>query len=372
MKPINSIFIKRQVKLLLLLSTLLLIHSCQTEKGLYVCTPCDQQCDELTFSEPGSCPHCQMALIKNEDFVDREEVLSKKSEIITGSGSFYAEITKANEKRKVEIYYYKPHNFTGDSEIIVVIPGAGRNADTYRDSWIEASERHSLLILAPMYAQDDYNFDAYHLGGVIYDSNLENSIERIDGTNKIKLFEDKLTFKSNQNASEWLFNDFDYIFHKAVEMVDSKQTTYNLFGHSAGGHILHRFALFQEETKADKILASNASFYTLPELHIPYPFGLGNTAVDETLLKKAFKKNLVIFLGEADNANETGGSFLVSESANNQGHHRLERGIFFFEQAKKKAKELNTEFNWKLEIIPGVGHDHGRMGKSAAAYLYKE
>lgn len=28
----------------------------------YLCSPCEQACDSITFTDPGSCPHCQMAL----------------------------------------------------------------------------------------------------------------------------------------------------------------------------------------------------------------------------------------------------------------------------------------------------------------------
>ncbi len=37
------------------------------------------------------------------------------------------------------------------------------------------------------------------------------------------------------------------------------------------------------------------------------PFGLKNTKANNKSLKKSFKKHLVIFLGELDNANEKGG-----------------------------------------------------------------
>jgi DNA-directed RNA polymerase subunit RPC12/RpoP len=31
---------------------------------VYVCPPCDQDCDTLTFDKPGTCPHCGMTLIE--------------------------------------------------------------------------------------------------------------------------------------------------------------------------------------------------------------------------------------------------------------------------------------------------------------------
>lgn len=34
------------------------------------------------------------------------------------------------------------------------------------------------------------------------------------------------------------------------------------------------------------------------------------------------------------------------------------------------AEQLDLELNWKLEIVPGVGHDFRRMSEAAAEYLY--
>jgi len=371
MKTNDSIFKKWQIKYLFLLFFILIFYSCKTEKEEYVCTPCDLECDELIFLESGNCPHCSMELIKKNNLVPKKELAINNIDIKTGSGYFVVEGGQGKVEKTIEVYYHKPESFTTGSEILLVIPGAGRNANTYRDSWVEASEKHSLLILSPMYPKEEYSFDEYHLGGLIKNSNLNDCIERVENTNKIKLFEEKLTFDSNPNANEWIFNDFDRIFDTAVKVLKSNQTSYNLFGHSAGGHILHRLAIFHKNSKADKILASNASFYTLLDFDQNYPFGLKDTPMDEEALKIAFKKNLVVFLGELDNENETGGSFLQSKSADKQGYHRLERGKFFFEQVKETAKRLDAEFNWELKIIAGIGHNYRLMGDAAGEFLYK-
>jgi len=369
MKSLNRL-LKKRFSILLLFTAI--VFSCKTEEKEYVCTPCNLSCDALTFTEPVICTNCGMDLIKKSDLILNKNQPVNDVEIQAGSGSFFIEGGSSNEGNTIEVHYHKPENFTANSEILLVIPGAGRNGDSYRDSWVEESEKHSILILSPMYPEKYYSFDAYHLGGLIKNSNLNDCIERVEGTNKIKLNEDKLTFNLNPKANEWLFNDFDRIFDTAVKVLSSNQTSYNLFGHSAGGHILHRLALFQDLTKANNILASNASFYTLPSLDIPYPFGLKNTPINEESIKNAFKKNLVVFLGELDNENETSGSFLQSKSADQQGHHRLERGKFFFNEAKKMATKLNAEFNWELKIIPDVGHNYKLMGNAAEEYLYKK
>ena len=54
-----------------------------------------------------------------------------------------------------------------------------------------------------------------------------------------------------------------------------------------------------------------------------------------------------------------------------QGIHRLARGKYFYEKARQYARELNAAFNWKIVIVPGVGHDYKAMGNAAAKYLYE-
>ncbi|MDT0608139.1 hypothetical protein [Croceitalea rosinachiae] len=333
--------------------------------------PCNLSCDELSFSALGTCPHCDMALLKKSDLRQRKELVLNQINIQEGSGVFLIEGGKGKVDKPIKVYYHKPKNFNADSKILLVIPGAGRNGDSYRDAWIEESEKYNVLILSPMYAEENYPFEDYHLCGVMGNLNLRNSISRIENTNMVKLEEDKFTFTINTNKDEWIFNDFDRIFDLAVNTLNSNQTTYDAFGHSAGGQILHRLAVLGSTSKANRILASNSGFYTLPDFDAAPPFGLKETGLNKEDLRKSFTRNLVVFTGELDNEDETGGTLLRSRSADLQGLHRFERAKYFFETSKATAKEMQLDFNWKLEIIPDVGHNHRKMGDAAAEYLYK-
>jgi hypothetical protein len=122
--------------------------------------------------------------------------------------------------------------------------------------------------------------------------------------------------------------------------------------------------------KANRVLASNAGSYTLPDFNAAFPFGLQDISINKEQIKKSFKKNLVVFLGEEDNENETGGLILRSPTMDKQGTHRFSRGNYFYNKSKTKAKELNATFNWRLYIVPGVGHNQREMAKAAAIYLY--
>jgi hypothetical protein len=359
-----------KIKLLFVLLFSMVILCCKNEKGEYTCKPCDLPCDELTFSEPGNCPHCNMALIKKSDLIPENELTLNEIDIQSGSGEFRIEGGNGNEHKSIKVFYHRPKNFHVGSKILMVVPGAGRNGDSYRDAWIEESEKYGLLILSTMYPENQYDFGAYHIGGLIQDVNLGESIAYVENTNIAKLKEENFDFKTNLNSEEWIFNDFDRIFDLVTDQLNSTAKTYDIFGHSAGGHILHRMAIFYKNSKANRIVASNASFYTLPSFEYELPFGLHNSSADNESLQSAFSKKLVIFLGELDNEHETRGTFLRSKSADKQGLHRLARGKFFYEIAMEKSKVLGYGFNWQIVIVPNVGHDHLKMGNAAGEYLY--
>lgn len=353
-----------------LIGFILILFSCQSEKGEYVCTPCDLPCDELTFSEVGICPHCNMLLIKRSEIEAPKELILNEINIEEEAGEFLIEAGEGKEGKTIKVFYYKPENYTLDAKILIVIPGAGRNGDSYRDAWIEEAEKYGVLILAPMYSEVDFGFEDYHLCGLLYDIDLQNSIEYVDNSNVAKMKEDKFTYKVNSNPAEWIFNDFDKIFDLVVEATQSTQIDYDIFGHSAGGQILHRLVIFQPKSKANHIIAANSGFYTLPDLDIDLPFGVKNMPNNLIDLSNSFRNKLIILVGELDNQHEKGGTLLRSPTIDQQGLHRLERGQFFFKLAKTIAEEQQLDFNWQLKVIPNVGHNHRAVGDAAAEFLY--
>ncbi|MFD2564784.1 hypothetical protein [Aquimarina rubra] len=337
---------------IMLLFFMILIASCQNEKGNYVCPPCDLECDKLTFSKAGTCPNCKMELVLKSELEADLNMVVNDINIQDGSGKFLIEggYEKSNT---ILLHYHKPKKFTKDSKVIFILPGAGRNGKDYRNAWKEASEKYGLLVISPEYSEKHYpQFWSYNLGGMIYDVDVQNE-----------------TFKINQNKEQWIFEDFDRIFNTIKSNLNLTANKYDMFGHSAGGQILHRLAIFKPNNKADRILASNSGWYTIPTISDTFPYGIRN--IQESSNRLDFSKNLVIFLGKKDDANETRGDLRRSPEVDKQGLHRLERGIYFYNESKKIAFESNLEFNWKLVIVPNVGHDYKEMSRKASEYLYE-
>lgn len=304
----------------------------------------------------------------NYSYAQKDKLKTIKIE--EGSGFFQIQGGNEHESDTISVYYHKPKNYTSKSKILMVIPGAGRNGDDYRDSWIETSEKHSVLILSPSYPEKNYPYENYHLGGLVNELDSKKGITFIKNSNQVFMDEDIVKFEPNTDSNQWIYPDFDRIFKIAKKVAKSKQRTYDMFGHSAGGQILHRFALIHPNSKANHILASNAGSYTLSDINVTLPYGLKNTGIINKNLKKSFKKKLIVFLGELDNADEKGGRILRSKTTDKQGTHRLARGIYFYNNSLEMSKILKTKFNWKLEIVPKVGHNQKKMAEAAAIYLY--
>lgn len=331
-----------------------LLSSCQDNKRSYVCPPCEVH-DTLTFEHDGVCPVCEMKLIMKSDSSMVNQITIK-----TGSGNFLIKGGTSHQEKMITVFYHQPKNFNSQSPLMMVIPGSGRNGWNYRDAWIEASEKQGILILSPHYPEKYYpEFWSYNLGGMITDVKINKERTAM------------LSYEINKDPEEWIWDDFDRIFSKVKNRLQVETETYDMFGHSAGGQILHRLTLFNPDNKTNRILAANSGWYTIPSADDKFPYGLKGSLATDKQIEKAFRSNLVVFLGEEDNENETRGHLVRSPETDKQGAHRLARGKYFYNKSKVYADSLGTEFNWELKIIPGIGHDYERMSKAAAKYLYE-
>lgn len=303
----------------------------------------------------------------------RAEAAPLQSErLASGAGAFVTMGGPGHEHAHIAVHYYKPSGFTKRSPILLIIPGAGRNGDAYRDAWIGAARDHNVLVAALSYPESDYDFAAYQMGGVIRDLVISNLPIGPDGRppDSVHLHDEDISFRVNPDPQTWLFNDFDRVFAQLAAAANSSQTSYDMFGHSAGGQILHRHALFSAQSRTDRIIAANAGLYTLPDLDLPQPMGLKDTGLNATSLRRALSRKLTVLLGEQDNDGEEGGIQLHTPTIDRYGVDRLTRGRTFYEAGRACADRYGAPFQWTLETVPNVGHDFRAMGRAAAALLY--
>lgn len=272
--------------------------------------------------------------------------------IALGKASFEARLPGTET---IEIFTYRARRHGPDDPIVILLAGGGRNGSDYRDSWIEAAERFNLLLLAPSF--DEARFPGpirYNLAAMIGDD------------------ADVATLRNVTLAppETWLFADIEAIFDQAVARSGSTQTRYDLFGHSAGAQIVHRMVLFAPETRVRTAVAANSGWYTVPTPDVQFPYGLGGLSLSSATLERAYSRDLVLLLGEQDDARETRGHLRESPEADAQGKHRLARGRNFHAVATSEGVRLGFRPSWRVEIVSGVGHDYRKMGEAAARYLY--
>lgn len=179
---------------LLLALILITTFSCKNKKEIYVCKPCDLPCDTLTFSKVGTCPHCHMELVLKSSLDTQEELVLNEINIEDGSGEFLIEGGFQKDKT-ITVHYYKPKNLRKESSVIMVIPGAGRNGNDYRDAWIEKAKEYNLLVLSPEYSEKNYpEFWSYNLAGMISNVQINEDSTAVKG------------FDISKSPSEWIHN----------------------------------------------------------------------------------------------------------------------------------------------------------------------
>ena len=288
-------------------------------------------------------------------------ILAANENITLGSGKFTVEGGKGHTEKAIDVYYHLPLTYDENTKVLIVVPGAGRNGWSYRDTWIEASEKYNVLVLSPSYSEEFYpRFWNYNVARMLSDVKINKAKSAID------------SYKVVADSNEWIFSDFDRIFNYSVIKLNLSAKQYDMFGHSAGGQILHRFALFDLKNKANRIVASNSGWYTVPTFKQEFPYGLSKGVSTQEKISSAFKSKLTVFLGELDNEHETRGHLVRNPQLDIQGTYRLSRGKHFFKKSKELASEIDAEFNWNLHVVQSIGHDYKNMGKAAAIYLYSE
>ena len=246
----------------------------------------------------------------------------------------------------MNVYFYRPQSFQTNGRILIAIHGKSRNADRYRDYFMDAAERYGVLVLAPEFSRQNFRGSRqFNLG------NLKNRAGH---------------FSSHTVRS---FLVIDRVFDQSRDKLRFKQKKYSLFGHSAGSQFVHRLILFSPSQKLTTAVAANAGWYTEPDIKIDFPYGMGNTLETDSLFRRSFAQKLIIMLGQDDD-DENHHGLRITMEARAQGAHRLARGRYFFNRAKEIAQKSNFKFSWQIKEIPDVGHSGRLMAEAASNILF--
>ena len=229
--------------------------------------------------------------------------------------------------------------------VLFVHHGVARNGAAYRDYWLGAAEDHGMLVIAVEFPQDGfpeylwYNFGNLHTG---------------DGT---------------PNPREaWTFGIVPRLFDALRAQGVTSRERYGLFGHSAGGQFVHRMLSFGYRERVAVAVSANAGTYAMPDLDIPWPFGLGAVGVEPHALRDLLAFPITVMAGTND-TKTTGRHFPKGPRSMRQGETRYHRAHNYVRNGHAAATTLGTECAWRVIDVPGVGHDGRGMSAAAAPVI---
>lgn len=264
--------------------------------------------------------------------------------IPVGKGQYMFNDSLGNADRPITVYTYRPAAWNTSSPVLIVMPGAGREGQSPRESWIPYAEKYSALLVVPEFSPQYYPGDQWYIGGNTYDA-----------TNW-------------QPKTNWTYMAIEHLFDDIRAKSGATTGTYLLDGHSAGAQFVHRMVTLLPGARYSRAVAANAGFYLLPDYTIPYGFGLKDSPLYENELPAVFARKLIIMSGDADTTRDSSlASFAEAEA---QGSTRFERAKTYFATAQAEAARRNIPLNWEYHVVPGVGHDEAGMAGPSAALLF--
>ena len=251
-----------------------------------------------------------------------------------------------NDKRIV-VFYVRSESYDPGTPPVLVLHGMSRNPWDYRDAWIDLANQYNFLVVVPYFREKEFpGTVGYNLGNVFQSE----------------------THLSRNPESDWSYRIPEVVFDHLRATGKTSAPGYAAFGHSAGSQFLHRKIGFAPDSRLLLAVAANAGWYTLPDLEEPWPYGYGGTGLTDEDLPPYLASNLVILLGDGD-TDLNDDSLRRAPEAMRQGKHRLERGGYFFRAAEERAQNLGVPFNWRIQEVPGVGHNNAGMAPAAAEIM---
>ena len=242
------------------------------------------------------------------------------------------------------VWLYVPTGIDrAQAPIAIIMHGASRDPDRYRDEWAAKAQEYGFIVAAPGFSRADFPSSTdYNLGGM-----------RDGATGQWR------------KPEMWSYSAVEPIFDAVKARLGSEQAGYTLYGHSAGSQFVHRTLFFRPGPRAKRFLAANAGWYTFPDFGVAFPFGLGDTMIDEAQVRAALAQDVVILLGDQD-SDPMDDQLNRSAGAMAQGPQRFARGQAFFAAARGLAERKGWDFGWSLRVVPGVAHSNGGIALQAA------
>ena len=240
-----------------------------------------------------------------------------------------------------------PDRHRPDTPVLFVHHGVARNGRDYRDYWIDHARDLDLFVVSIEFPEATFPAYLWYNFG---------NLHAKDGT-------------ANPREA-WSFGIIPRLFDAMRAQGITTRERYGQFGHSAGGQLVHRMLSFGYRGRVAIAVSANAGTYAMPDLDIPWPFGLGETEVTPDRLREILVFPITVMAGTED-TKTTGRFFPKGPRSNRQGATRYERAHNYLRAGQQAAEALGVTCAWRVIDVVGVGHQ-GRGMSDAAAPLIAE
>jgi poly(3-hydroxybutyrate) depolymerase len=150
----------------------------------------------------------------------------------------------------IPVYFVAPEKIDRNSRLVIVMHGRKRNAEEYRDQWVQKANELNLVIVVPEFAEAKFpGVFQYNYGHVFLQSGEE--------------------LPQNQT----LFSLVEPLANFSLKKFKIKSTKWGIYGHGAGAHFVHRYILHQPNANHTLAIAANLGWY-LSMTDQEWPFGL--------------------------------------------------------------------------------------------------
>jgi hypothetical protein len=239
----------------------------------------------------------------------------------------------------------RPRHFSPDTPVLFVHHGVLRNGGDYRDYWLGLVDEADVLVVVPEFPADSFpGVGWYNFGNRTDDHGAPRP------------------------RGQWTYGVVERLFAELRTAGITRRRHYGIFGHSAGGQFVHRMLSLGFRGRVAAAVTANAGTYAMPDLDVAFPYGLGDTGLDEDALRDLFAFRLTVMAGTAD-IDTTTEHFPREEAAMRQGETRYARAHHYIETAREQAARLGIPCAWTIVDVEGVGHDGERMSAAAAPIL---
>ena len=245
--------------------------------------------------------------------------------------------------RTLILHSARPVDFDLRTPVLFVHHGVARNGEAYRDYWQPQVDRAGILAISVEFPEAGFpEYLWYNMG----------NLHAADGT-------------ANPRQA-WTFGIIPRLFEAIRDQGLTQRERYGVFGHSAGGQFVHRMLSFGYRDRVALAISANAGTYAMPDLDIPWPFGLGHPEMTPDRLREVLRFPITVMAGTND-TKTTGRFFPKGPRSRLQGATRYERAHTYVHNGHAAAEKLGVRCAWTVIDVPDVGHDGLGMSRAAVS-----